>query len=60
MVLSGRLGARLSVRGGSCDDVLHFLIIGKPAEFDACLLRSWKKPLAEKLSAPRAEPFAFV
>ena len=38
----GRLGA-LSVPGGSCDDVLHFLMIGKPAEFDACLLRSWKK-----------------
>ena len=45
---------------GAATTFLHFLIIGKPAEFDACLLRSWKKTLAEKLSAPRAEPFALV
>jgi hypothetical protein len=63
------LGARIvwgaSARGfpfmaGAATTFLHFLIIGKPAEFDACLLRFWKKPLAEKLSAPRAEPFALV
>jgi hypothetical protein len=44
----------------SCYDVLHFLMVGKPTEFDAGQPRSREKTLAEKLREPRAEPFALV
>jgi len=55
------LGARLFVPGENGGDVLHVLVIDKPAEFDARVLGSGKKSgFLKSLRPPRAQSFTLV